>query len=350
MRWIHWIVLLIVAIQVPSALAQTPPTVARWLGPQEWERDVPGPILSLGAAGQFDDMHIFAPTVACEGGRFSMWYCGSQGNARDLAGRSRVVDERVFQLGLATSSDGKLFERHEGNPVMALDDGLHSILTPCVLRAADGSPQRENGKLRMWFSSAAFRGDRVHTVHEVLSSDGIQWETPSPPMLTNAYCPSVLKIGDRYRMWFVDVTSFPWVVRHARSVDGRAWSVDQQPVLDFTQAWEHRVLVYPTVLFVDGVYLMWYGSYATEDMHTTALGFAVSSDGIQWHKHPQNPVLTSDPTRPWESHYVTSESVVRLPDGSFRMWYASRKSPPFINLYFALNTARWRGPGLADSP
>jgi hypothetical protein len=37
--------------------------------------------------------------------------------------------------------------------------------------------------------------------------------------------------------------------------------------------------------------------------------------------------------------YVTSQSVMRLPDGRFRIWYASRKKPPFVNKYFAINTA-----------
>ncbi|HIF31540.1 MAG TPA: hypothetical protein EYG57_18860 [Planctomycetes bacterium] len=81
-----------------------------------------------------------------------------------------------------------------------------------------------------------------------------------------------------------------------------------------------------------------------QDREATAIGFAVSLDGVKWHKHPQNPVLRPDPKPPWESHYVSSQSVVRLPDGSFRMWYASRKKPPFKNLYFALNTAHWTGP------
>jgi hypothetical protein len=36
--------------------------------------------------------------------------------------------------------------------------------------------------------------------------------------------------------------------------------------------------------------------------------------------------------------------VLRLSDGSFRYWYASRKAPPFRHLYFAINTARWSGP------
>src|SRR4029077_2144230 len=70
-------------------------------------------------------------------------------------------------------------------------------------------------------------------------------------------------------------------------------------------------------------------------------GFAASTDGLRWHKHPQNPVLRPDPVRPWESNYVGSGCVMRLGDGSFRYWYASRKAPPFVNLYFAINTARW---------
>ena len=31
----------------------------------------------------------------------------------------------------------------------------------------------------------------------------------------------------------------------------------------------------------------------------TALGFAVSTDGLRWHKHPANPVLRPDPDRAW---------------------------------------------------
>jgi hypothetical protein len=90
-----------------------------------------------------------------------------------------------------------------------------------------------------------------------------------------------------------------------------------------------------------------------ENRETTAIGFAVSPDGVKWYKHPQNPVLRPDPGSPWESHYVSSQSVIRMPDGSFRMWYASRKKPPFTNLYFALNTAHWSGPptqATKDSP
>jgi hypothetical protein len=141
------------------------------------------------------------------------------------------------------------------------------------------------------------------------------------------------------------------VLRHAVSADGRKWSVTPRPVLELSQEWEAEILVYPTVLKIDGVYLMWYGSYySAVRRQTTAIGFAASLDGLVWHKHPQNPVLRPDPKRPWESHYVGSGCVLRLADGSFRYWYASRKEPPFVNLYFALNTARWFGPPALKQP
>src|SRR5262245_62134117 len=90
------------------ASAQWPAELNRWMTPQAWERDTDGPIVSLGEAGQFDDMHIFAPAVVEEGGRFSLWYSGSRG----------TPGNRVFRLGLATSGDGKRFEKHAGNPIL----------------------------------------------------------------------------------------------------------------------------------------------------------------------------------------------------------------------------------------
>ncbi|MCI0357489.1 MAG: hypothetical protein L0211_03265 [Planctomycetaceae bacterium] len=316
-------------------MAQPPRALAKWLGPQLWEKDVAGPIISLGAAGQFDDMHIFAPAVIEEKGRYLLWYCGSRG--------TRAT--RVFRLGLATSKDGKAFERHPQNPVLEFDDGILSVLTPALLRQGDGAVVRENGKLRMWHSAANLAKGGLHTLHETTSADGIDWAKPSPPLLDHVYCPTVLKSERGYDMWYSDVSKRPWVIRHAASADGRAWKVTDRPVLQLSQEWEAEVLVYPTVLKIDGVYLMWYGSYySAVRRQTTAVGFAVSLDGLHWHKHPQNPVLIPDPKRPWESNYVGSGCVARLADGSFRYWYASRKAPPFENLYFAINTARWAGP------
>jgi predicted GH43/DUF377 family glycosyl hydrolase len=319
----------------PIVQGQTPAELAGWLAPQPWQRDADGPIVSLGKPGEFDDRHIFAPAVAYENGRYSLWYSGSRGSPGN----------RVFRLGLATSPDGKRFDKHPENPVLQFADAAHSVLTPALLRNPDGTTLRENGKLRIWFTAATLGKGGLHTLHQSHSADGVHWDEPSPVLLENAYCPTILKTARGYEMWFSDVSRRPWVIRHAVSPDGSRWTVTPRPALVLSQAWEGEVLVYPTVLKIDDAYLMWYGSYDhSVRRETTAIGFAASTDGEHWHKHPQNPVLRPDPERPWESNYVGSGSVMRLADGSFRYWYASRKQPPFLNLYFAINTARWSGP------
>lgn len=323
-------------VSVPANAGEPPRELQKWFVPQNWEKDVDGPIVSLGKKGEFDDNHIFAPAVAEENGKFSLWYSGSSGSPGN----------RVFRLGLATGNDGRRFEKFAGNPVLKFADDAHSVLTPALLRKPDGTVLREEGKLRMWFSSARLGKAPLHTLHESTSTDGIHWTDPSPALLDHAYCPTVIKTADGYQMWYSDVSRRPWVYRHAQSTDGTHWNVTPGPVLYLSQSWEAEVLVYPTVLKIDDAYLMWYGSYDNAiRRETTAIGFAASLDGKRWYKHPQNPMIRPDPNRPWESNYVGSGCVMRLADGSFRYWYASRKQPPFLNLYFAINTARWSGPG-----
>ena len=71
--------LFFVALTVQAA-ADAPAELRRWFVPQDWKRDVAGPIVSLGKSGEFDNAHIFAPAVAEEQGKFLLWYCGSRGS------------------------------------------------------------------------------------------------------------------------------------------------------------------------------------------------------------------------------------------------------------------------------
>ena len=311
------------------------PDLDRWLQPQAWERDAASPCVTLGPEGAFDDMHLFAPCVALEDGQFRLWYSGSRGDVRG----------RVFRLGLATSRDGVTFERRPESPVFEVGDGRHSVLTPSLLRGPEGQVVREDGRLRLWFANTDFPNlSGVHTLHETGSDDGLHWDPPSQIQLEAAYAPSVLRVDNEYRLWYTDVAQDPWCFRHGRSDDGRIWKVDAEPVLKVDQAWEQQRLFYPTVVAVDGGFVLYYGSYQSADPQKTALGVAVSEDGITWRKSPHNPVFGPDASRNWESHYTTSQTVMRLPDGSWRMWYASRPAPPFAHKYLAIGTARWEGP------
>ncbi len=320
-----------------------PEKLKPWLGPQNWVRDADAPVLPLGKKGDFDDTHIFAPTVARDKQQFLLWYCGSQGFAHDLA-PTRTRDERVFRLGLAKSEDGIQFQRHDRS-LFELPTPKRSIVTPTMLRDANGNLLREKGKIRMWFTAATLGGGgEPHSLHQATSKDGLEWTDLSDVQISRAYCPSVIKSDDGYRLWYTEPGRYPWNIRHATSLDGQSWQIHEKPVLTVSQPWEHDLQIYPCVLHIDGIYLMWYSSYLAKDHLQTAIGFAASLDGITWYKHPQNPILRPMPERDWESHYVSSHSVMRLDDGRFRIWYSSRKAPPFHNLYYAINTALWNGP------
>jgi predicted GH43/DUF377 family glycosyl hydrolase len=312
-----------------------------WLVPQHWVKQRSGPAIALGESGQFDDMHIFAPCVGKEGGHYYLWYPGSRGE----------VAQRVFRLGLATSKNAVEFKKIPQGPVLEFGDGQHSLVTPTVLRETDGSLIRENGKLRMWFSAQDLTRRGSETVlHEVTGTSPDRWNRPSPPLLENCYGPTVVKEDDGYRMWFADVSLQPWVIRHARSKDGKDWIVTKEPAITVDSRWKEkeRLVHYPAVVKADSLYLMWYSSRYWWDeevsWHKTAINFAVSEDGVTWHKHPDNPVLRPDPALPWEACFNSSHCVVRMGDGTWRIWYGGRKEPPWVNQYFSICTATWRGP------
>jgi hypothetical protein len=220
------------------------------------------------------------------------------------------------------------------------------VLTPTLLRHPDGSAHRQDGKYRMWFSASDLTTEGgLYTLHETTSLDGLTWAAPSEPQLEHVYAPTIIVEDGVYRLWYTDVEREPWSIRYAESDDGCDWRATADAVLVIDQLWEHQRLFYPTVLKADGQYVMWYGSYshaAGQEMRT-ALGCAVSEDGRYWHKNPHNPVFGPEPLNEWESHYTTSQSVLRLRDGSWRIWYASRQAPPFDHKYFAMGTARWTG-------
>ncbi len=99
----------------------------------------------------------------------------------------------------------------------------------------------------------------------------------------------------------------------------------------------------PCVAYQDGLYRMWYcGSRGAVGQRIFRLGLAINPDGSAWQKSPHNPIYRPDPARPWESHYTTSQSVLRHPDGTWHLWYGARTRPPFIHKYFAIGTATWK--------
>lgn len=338
--------------QSEKAEAHTDPALERWLKPQNWRRDSDTPAFSLGEKGKFDDQHIFSPHVVRMNGEYWMYYVGSQrcveagvykGVTKDPA-HPEKSDQRLFKLGLATSKDGLHFTRYSTDPIFSFGDDIHSIVTPALLKQPDGTLVREDGKLRMYFAAVDFpHGTYKHDLYETTSADGIHW-AKATLVMENAYAPCVIKEGGKYRLWHTYIKHNPWGTAYAESTDGTHWKEFDKLCIQIDQPWEVKDQVYPMVIKAGGVYIMMYNCYWNDEYHT-AIGFAASKDGITWTKNPANPVFRPDPAHDWESHFTGGgQTILPMPDGSFRLWYAARKQPPWNSLYFAIGTAHWDGP------
>lgn len=341
--------------------------------PVEWSRPIDEPCLDIGSTYE----HLFAPCVYSYKDGYRMLYAAS-----------KQTGPRLFELYLADSEDGLTWRTRCGapmptkhpTPVLAfgsgpheragyLGDGKTSLVTPALVRQGSGWVHRVNGKLRLYVVAVEFGGDGIHRLYMTTSEDGgMTWAPLSGPLMEHVYAPSILFEDGRYRMWYVDVSADPWRIRLAESGDGIMWEpADPEPVLEVDQAWEEERLFYPCVIRETGYendrYLMWYGAYWSERDDTTAIGLAVSDDGIHWHKYADNPVITPDPERPFESNYCTSHTVLphcrthesglgalfgsRVCDG-YQIWYATRNEQVQKHKYFAIGTAVSVGPHVTN--
>jgi len=141
------------------------------------------------------------------------------------------------------------------------------------------------------------------------------WETS-----VGACC--VIVDGGEYVMWYsgIDsVTGFP-AIGYATSSDGINWVKEPAPVFSGVDAWEDKGVGAPTVILDGSTYKMWYtGLSGTAPNFVPAIGYATSPDGKNWTAWGSNPVLEGTATE-WDEYGVSLPSVIK--DGAtYKMWY-----------------------------
>lgn len=142
------------------------------------------------------------------------------------------------------------------------------------------------------------------------------------------YYPTILFDGMLYRMWFAGFNptlNAPPAIGYATSPDGFHWTkYTNNPVLSSTPGTFENDAVFEPVVVYDGTrFHMWYAG-ASQSGTAYAVGYATSSDGINWTKHANNPVLQPGPPRSWDEQGVFPSAVIF--DGStFKMWYSGIK-------------------------
>ena len=161
-----------------------------------WVKSSDNPVLSLSENG-FDSQNIMSPAIAKMDGVYYLYYSGGS-----------KADFTEYQLGLATSTDGVHFTK-TGAPLLGLGTYDNFHVTPALLRSEDGNLLCDaDGTWHMIYC-----GNRADDVYHATSTNGTNWTKDSHGVIfEGAYSPSLLKVGNEYRMYYI-----------SKPADGSTW-------------------------------------------------------------------------------------------------------------------------------
>lgn len=155
--------------------------------------------------------------------------------------------------------------------------------------------------------------------------------------------PSVVFDGKLYHMWFDGFNSSTNVyhIGYATSSDGVKWiEHESNPIFSGTGGdnWDAHNVGDPCVIYSDSLFHMWYLGWRNET-GITSVGYASSSDGINWERYDGNPVITRTEGS-WEEFGILSASVVLI-DSKFHLWYNSYSISPKIGYATSDDGLKW---------
>jgi len=279
----------------------------------------PGPVLTPGPHGAWDDGDIQMGGVVQVGDHFLMVYS---------ARRADAPGHGANCLGMAMSPDGVNWFRYAGNPVLGPD-----CRGPCLLH----DPADAAAPYKLWYGHWQEDGGATE-IRCATSTDGVHWTHAGTAIARGApgaydeqqvAHPCAVKAGDTYYLYY-DAYAKPGPVPGpnrafavATSTDAVHWT-KAGIALDSAggDAWDYRIGD-PEVIFRDGRFLMWYKGAAPSGSGPIRerLGFAASADGLTFARRPGNPVLSpSADAEAFPSCKMFGPSV--LWDGAaFRMWF-----------------------------
>ena len=81
---------------------------------------------------------------------------------------------------------------------------------------------------------------------------------------------------------------------------------------------------------------MWYTGYSSS-ADIAQIGYATSTDGINWTKDSNNPVLSVGASGSWDSDLVANPAVIK--DGSvYKMWYEASDAGKWLRIGYATSS------------
>ncbi len=215
------------------------------------------PCLSPGDPGKFDDNGVMPLSIIVQNGRYMMYYAGYE--------LCTGVRYRIF-TGLAASHDGESFERLSDVPILDRTDG------ECFFR---GGPYAmvDEGRTRLWY---------------VAGSKWIDIDGKDMPV---------------------------YDLRHLTSCDGENWGPKGAVIMAVTGEDEHGFGRPWIVKRANYDYQLFY-SIRRRSLKAYRLGYAESSDGLNWIRKDENMGLDVTPGD-FDSDAIMYSAVVSVADKTY---------------------------------
>tara|TARA_R110002049_G_scaffold82349_2_gene209556 strand:+ start:2201 stop:3160 length:960 start_codon:yes stop_codon:yes gene_type:complete len=229
-------------------------------------------VIQLGELGTFDEHGIFPINILRDGDKILAYTCGW----------SRRVSVSVeTSIGLAYSeNNGRTFKKYGLGPIVS-----SSLKEPVLV--GDAFVKKFNGQYHMWYifgkkwlpETEVEPEARVYKIAHAVSLDGINWVKDEgveiiENVLNENECqalPTVIKIGDRYHMYFCfrEATDFRtnpdrgYQLGYAYSDDLKTWTRDDKNsgIISSDGEWDSDMKCYPHIFECNSkVYLLYNGN------------------------------------------------------------------------------------------
>ena len=317
-----------------SFMVEGCPMVSLTDPPEAWQwRSQATPVLTRGPAGGWDSVDVLNPSVVQWNGRFYNLYSG--------------FDGRTWHTGLATSPDGRHWEKFSGNPVLSpLPSGWEGDYI-----AANGSLLHDGAQFLYWYQAG-----RPPCIALATSGDAQRWQRHGPPVLepgpetawdeAGVADPYVVRCGSIYYLYYLGQNRRGVQrIGVARSAAGVHWQKYMgNPVLDLGPpgAFDERGLGEPAVFRAgEEFYMIYTGRNAREERR---LGVARSPDGVRWRRAALGRPIGGD--QPWNNR-VVCDPTLWTAEGRIWMWFGGGDvAAPAENLHGQIGFATLEGSDL----
>ena len=265
------------------------------------------PLFAGGGEGAWDRDLRERGWIARDGGRWHLWYTGSNSDRDD-----------VRRLGYATSADGLNWNRSDHNPLVA-DAWIEDM---CIVKQC--------GRYHMFAEGI---GDIAHALTSV---DRIHWQQQGPldiRLTTGATIPEGPRgtptVWHEKGIWYLFYERRDRGVWLATSRDAQIFTnFSDEPVLACgPDLYDRHAIAVDQIIKHCGRYYAYYHASALKDWGQWSTCIATSRDLLHWEKYGGNPVVPVDPNHP------KCSSAMLVDDGMHHRLYTTH---PDVRVRFSV--------------